>query len=61
MWTDYPIKGLGDEPWKEAPIREVERVQEYDPPHEKYLKVTVQGVTFEMKRCYLYDTPRRAN
>lgn len=59
MWTDYPILELGDVPYELAPVRRVDAVEEYNPPSEKYVRATVGGVQLEMKRGYLYGTPRR--
>lgn len=40
-WTDYPFTVLGDEPYKKAPIREIEVIS-YD--GNKYCKIIVSGV-----------------
>ena len=56
-WTDYPILPLGDEPYKQAPIRKVQKVEGN---HEKWVDITVDGATTETKRAYIYGSPRRA-
>lgn len=53
-WTDYPFTRLGDEPFKEAPVREVE-VLTYD--GDKYCTVMIEGDRFDVKRGYLYQSP----
>ena len=58
IWTDYPILELGDEPGKEAPIREC-LVERSPSPHSKYVEVIVGGVKTEIKRGYLYSRPGR--
>ena len=50
-YTDYPFVELGDEPYKPAPIREVE-ILSYD--GDKYCKILVEGVGTEVKSGYLY-------
>jgi predicted transcriptional regulator len=55
-FTDYPFTELGDEAYKEAPVREVEVVK-YD--DNKYCKVTFEGHYLEVKRGYLYHKPVR--
>jgi hypothetical protein len=56
-WTDYPIAALGDEPYKDAPIRKV-RVLAYD--RNKYCAVEVGGFRISIKAGYLYTRPARA-
>lgn len=57
-WTDYPFTELGDEPGKEAPIREVE-VLDYD--GDKYCTVlTGGGLVAEVKAGYLYTERGRS-
>lgn len=56
-WTDYPILPLGDEPYKKAPIRRVEKIEGDD---YKWVFITVDGARTETKRCYIYGSPRRA-
>lgn len=51
LYTDYPITQLGDEPFKEAPIRECELLH-YD--DDKYCYVKVNGINVEIKRGYIY-------
>jgi hypothetical protein len=55
-WTDYPFESLGDEAYKEAPVREV-TVISYD--SNKYCKILVNGIHEEVKRGYLYPTAGR--
>jgi len=55
VWTDYPLEGL-DEPYSEAPIREVE-VQGWD--GNKYAKVKFNRHTYTFKVGYLYTRPFR--
>lgn len=55
VFTDYPFDGI-DEPYKEAPIREVVIVS-YD--GDKYCKVLFSDVWQEIKRGYLYKNPCR--
>lgn len=55
-WTDYPIVELGDEPNKEAPIRECE-VLAYD--RDKRCDVRVAGVVVCFKAGYIYSRPGR--
>ncbi len=59
LWTDYPIQELGDINGMPAPMRPVEAITEYDPPHEKYVVIRVQGIPLEIKRCYVYEQPVR--
>ena len=54
LFTDYPITELGDEEFKDAPIRECELLS-YD--NNKYCYVKVEGIEKEIKRCYIY--PKR--
>jgi hypothetical protein len=56
LFTDYPITELGDEEFKEAPIRECELLF-YD--DNKYCYVKVEGVEKEIKRGYIYTKPGR--
>jgi hypothetical protein len=51
LFTDYPITELGDEEFKEAPIRECELLF-YD--DNKYCYVKVGGIEKEIKRAYIY-------
>jgi hypothetical protein len=51
LFTDYPITELGDEEFKEAPIRQCELLS-YD--DNKYCYVKVEGIQKEIKRCYIY-------
>jgi hypothetical protein len=55
-YTDYPITALGDEPYKLAPVREVE-VLSYD--GDKYCRILVGGVKDTVKQGYLYQTAGR--
>lgn len=55
-WTDYPIIELGDEPGKEAPVRECKPIA-YD--RDKYCRVEVEGVTTSFKAGYIYTRPDR--
>ena len=55
-WTDYPIAELGDEPGKEAPVRECTPLR-YD--NDKYCAVLVEGVLTNFKAGYLYTAPGR--
>lgn len=57
-YTDYPLIGLGDVEYKEAPIREVEFVS-YD--GDKYVTVLYDGIEYEFKSGYLYKTPGRGD
>lgn len=50
-YTDYPINQLGDEPYKEAPIREIE-VLSYD--RNKYCYIKVCGIVDSIKAGYIY-------
>jgi hypothetical protein len=56
LFTDYPITELGDEEFKEAPIRECELLF-YD--DNKYCYVKVKGIEKEIKRAYIYTKPGR--
>ena len=56
LFTDYPITELGDEEFKEAPIRECELLF-YD--DNKYCYVKVEGIEKEIKRAYIYTKPGR--
>ena len=58
LFTDYPITELGDEEFKEAPIRECELIS-YD--DNKYCFIKVQGVTVEIKRAYIYPERGRCD
>lgn len=53
-WTDYPFVELGDEPYKQAPIRHV-KVVAYD--GDKYATVTFEdrGDFLSVKIGYLYS------
>ena len=52
LYTDYPLVEFGDTPGKEAPIRMVQELIEYD--GDKYVTVRCLGEQFHFKRCYLY-------
>ncbi len=56
LFTDYPITELGDEEFKESPIRECELLS-YD--DNKYCYVKVEGIEKEIKRCYIYPQKGR--
>jgi len=56
VFTDYPFEELGDEAFKEAPVREVE-VLSYD--GDKYCRVLFDGRELEVKSGYLYVSPGR--
>jgi hypothetical protein len=56
LFTDYPITELGDEEFKEAPIRQCELIS-YD--DNKYCYVKVEGIEKEIKRCYIYPQKGR--
>jgi hypothetical protein len=56
LFTDYPITELGDEEFKEAPIRQCELLS-YD--DNKYCYVKVEGIEKEIKRCYIYSQRAR--
>ncbi|MFY8160828.1 MAG: hypothetical protein ACOVNU_05820 [Candidatus Kapaibacteriota bacterium] len=56
LFTDYPITELGDEEFKEAPIRQCELLS-YD--DNKYCYVKVEGIEKEIKRCYIYSQKGR--
>ena len=51
LYTDYPITELGDEEFKEAPIRDCELLS-YD--DNKYCYIKVGGIEKEVKRGYIY-------
>jgi hypothetical protein len=54
-WTNYPIEELGDEPYKQAPVRQV-LVWQYD--GNKYVTVQVKNnpeVLTSFKSGYLYS------
>jgi len=56
-YTDYPFTELGDEPYKEAPIRQVTLLS-FD--GNKYCGVKFNNVIrLEVKAGYLYETPWR--
>lgn len=55
-YTDYPFTALGDEPYKSAPVREIE-VLSYD--GDKYCVVLVEGIEQEVKSCYVYKNKAR--
>ena len=57
-WTDYPIVELGDKPYVNAPIWEVE-VLSYD--GDKYCCVLVDGIEKSIKAGYIYREPGRCN
>ncbi len=50
-YTDYPFTELGDEPFKEAPIREC-IINWYD--GNKLCGITVNGKNLEVKSGYIY-------
>lgn len=56
FYTDYPLSAFGDEPYKEAPIRECSIVS-YD--GDKYAVIDVQGVLTEIKAGYVYTAHGR--
>ena len=56
LFTDHPITELGDEEFKEAPIRQCELIS-YD--DNKYCYVKVEGIEKEIKRCYIYSQKGR--
>jgi hypothetical protein len=58
LFTDYPIIELGDEEFKEAPIRECELLS-FDDDDNKYCYVKVGGIEKEIKRCYIYPQKGR--
>jgi hypothetical protein len=55
-WTDYPFSQLGDEAYKPSPIRHV-RVISYD--GSRYAFIEVDGITANVKSCYLYSNRSR--
>lgn len=56
-WTDYPIRELGDIPYTEAPIRQV-NVLSFDT--DKYCLCRINDdLVLEIKAWYLYRTPGR--
>lgn len=55
-WTDYPFTFLGDEPFKPAPIREIDVIS-YD--GNKYCQIVVEGHAAEIKAGYIYENPGR--
>lgn len=55
-WTDYPFTFLGDEPFKPAPIREIEVIS-YD--GNRYCQIVVEGHTAEIKAGFIYEKPGR--
>jgi len=57
-WTDYPMLHLGDEPEKEAPIREVEVIC-YDTDKYVIVKLAENDEQVSFKRFYLYTQPVR--
>ncbi len=58
LFTDYPIIELGDDEFKEAPIRECELLS-FDDDDNKYCYVKVGGIEKEIKRCYIYPQKGR--
>ena len=56
FYTDYPFVELGDEPNKEAPIREVSLIG-FD--GDKYVDVLVEGKVSSTKWGYIYMEPKR--
>lgn len=57
-YTDYPFKELGDIPFTEAPIREIEIIT-YD--GDKYCCIKVENVITNLKLGYIYLEPRRSH
>lgn len=57
-WTDYPIAQLGDEPFKTAPIREIE-VLSYDRDKYCWIRLAESGVLENIKAGYIYEMPGR--
>ena len=55
-YTDYPFEFLGDEPYKEAPVREID-VLSYD--DNKYCRILVCGEEGEIKSGYIYQQAGR--
>ena len=55
-FTDYPFAWMGDVEGEIAPVREC-TVHSYD--GDKYCKITVEGVSTEVKSGYLYKTKGR--
>ena len=55
-YTDYPFASLGDEPYKIAPVREIEII-EYD--QNKYVRILVEGIEEEIKAGYIYEKAGR--
>ena len=53
VYTDYPFKELGDEPYRKAPIRKVS-VLSWD--GDKYCRIIVDGFETEVKAGYLYTS-----
>lgn len=58
FYTDYPIKELGDEYNKKAPIREV-KLLAYD--QGLYVDIMVEGVKETIKSGYIYTQPVRSS
>lgn len=57
VFTDYPIKELGDTPGELALIREVEIIS-YD--GNMYCTISVEEITLEVKSGYLYRESGRS-
>lgn len=55
-YTDYPITELGDEEYKEAPVRGCQ-IKSFD--GNKRCIITVEGVSTEIKACYIYKDKGR--
>ena len=55
-YTDYPFVSLGDEPYRIAPVREIEII-EYD--GNKYVKILVGGIEEKVKAGYIYEEAGR--
>jgi hypothetical protein len=55
-YTDYPFSELGDEPYKEAPIRECVVIR-FD--GDKYCDIEIEGKKLSVKYGYLYNSPGR--
>jgi hypothetical protein len=56
-FTDYPFVELGDIPFSDADIREIDVIS-FD--SNKYCKINYQNQPLEVKCCYLYTKPGRS-
>lgn len=56
-FTDYPFTSLGDAPYEQAPIREIQLVF-YD--GDNTCQIIVEGIYEEIKTGYIYTTPTSA-